>query len=234
MKNIVHLRDCMDFMRGLPDKAYDLAIVDPIYGVPESGYREANRGKKGKPKKYHNAFWKQKKTGPEYFKELFRVSRNQIIFGGNYFIDHLYSTRCLIIWDKDNTGDFADAEIAWASFNSSIRIFKYRWNGMLQENMGNKEIRIHPTQKPVALYKWILKNYARPGQTIFDSHIGSGSIRIACHDLGFDFEGCEVDPVYHAAQDKRFQEYIAQPELFDKAEIQSRVYEDLPINSAGS
>jgi site-specific DNA-methyltransferase (adenine-specific) len=132
------------------------------------------------------------------------------------------------VWDKENgENDFADCELAWTSFDTSVRRLRYRWAGMLQEKMGKgKEERIHPCQKPVALYKWLLKNYAKPGQTIFDSHVGSGSSRIACYDMGFDFEGCEFDADYHAAQEKRFADYIAQQDLFDKKDIQAEIYKE--------
>ena len=146
----------------------------------------------------------------DYFKELFRISENQIIFGGNYFIEHLYNTPCFIVWDKDNSGNFADAELAWTSFKTATRIFKYRWNGMLQQDMKNKEERIHPTHKPVALYSWIFKNYARAGDKILDTHLGSGSSRIAAYKAGLDFTACELDKDYFDAQEKRFKNFVAQ------------------------
>jgi site-specific DNA-methyltransferase (adenine-specific) len=227
--------DCMDWMKDKPDNYYDLAIVDPQYGIKVGGSKAF--GKVGGSKAFgkgggsnivestvYKTFDDSKPPDKDYFTELMRITKNQIIWGGNYFIDNLYSTSCMIVWDKDNTGYFADCELAWASFKTAVRKFKFRWNGLLQENMKNKEKRIHPTQKPVALYKWLLQNYAKPGQTIFDSHVGSGSIRIACHDLGFDFEGCELDPDYYEAQEKRFQNHIAQSELFGKDEIQDLVF----------
>ena len=129
-------------------------------------------------------------------------------------------------WDHKapSLNDFADCELAWTSFKTAVRQFSFRWLGMLQGNMKNKEKRIHPAQKPIALYKWLLQNYAKPGQTIFDSHVGSGSIRIACHDLGFDFEGCEIDPDYWQAQEDRYNNHILQGGLFGKEEIQELVY----------
>ena len=149
--------------------------------------------------------------------ELKRVSKEQIIWGANHFISKVpYDSPCWIVWDKDNGNtDFADCELAWTSFKTAVRKFKYRWQGMLQEYGGDrKEFRIHPTQKPVALYKWLLKNYAKPNDKIFDSHVGSGSIRIACHDMGFDFEGCEIDKDYWEAQEKRYKEHSQQNDLF--------------------
>jgi site-specific DNA-methyltransferase (adenine-specific) len=232
----------MEFMKDLPDNAYDLAIVDPPYGIKVGGSKSFGKvggsksfGKVGgsnivEPKTY-KTFDDSAIPSKEYFTELMRISTNQIIFGGNYFIEHLRNTSCFIVWDKDNTGNFADCELAWTSFGTAVRKFKFRWNGLLQENMKHKEHRIHPTQKPVALYKWLLTNYAKPGQTIFDSHVGSGSIRIACHDLGFDFEGCEIDADYHASQEKRYQQHIAQSELFESGEIQSLVYDKRTKNN---
>lgn len=208
-------RDCMEMMKEMPDKAYELAIVDPIYGVTECGYREANRSKLAKTKKYHNSLWNQEKTGIDYFLQLMRVSKNQIVWGGNYFAPMLQESRCWIVWDKDNSGDFADCELAWASFRSSVRKFKFRWNGMLQEDMSNKEFRIHPTQKPVALYKWLLKNYAKPGDKILDTHLGSGSSAIAAYDMGFDFTGYEIDVDYFAAAKDRLERHMKQGRLFD-------------------
>jgi site-specific DNA-methyltransferase (adenine-specific) len=119
-----------------------------------------------------------------------------------------------LVWDKDNSGDFADCELAWTSFDTSVRKFRYRWNGMLQEDMKNKEFRIHPTQKPRQLYKWILKNYAKEGDKILDTHLGSGSSRIAAYQMGYDFTGYEIDKEYYEAQEKRFKNAIMQQDMF--------------------
>lgn len=208
MIDLLHI-DCMEYMATVPDKYFDLACVDPIYGCLQNAYREANRSKLAKTKNYHNSIWSQKQTPPKYFKELFRVSNHQIIWGGNYFV--LPGSRCWIVWDKDNSGDFADAELAYTNFDLSVRIFKYRWNGMLQENMKDKEVRIHPTQKPVQLYKWLLKNYAKPTDKIIDTHLGSGSSAIAAYDFGCaEFVGCEIDKNYYDAAIKRFEIYKTQ------------------------
>jgi len=123
-------------------------------------------------------------------------------------IEHLQNTPCFIIWDKNNSGNFADAELAWTSFDTATRIFKFTWNGMLQGDMKNKEVRIHPTQKPVALYKWILDKYAKPGMQILDTHLGSASIAIACHDYNFDLTACELDKDIYAAAGKRVSQHI--------------------------
>ena len=141
------------------------------------------------------------------------MSINQIIFGGNYFIDNLHNTSCMIVWDKDNSGNFADAELAWTSFKTAVRIFRYRWNGMLQQDMKNKELRIHPTQKPVALYKWLLTNYAKQGDKILDTHGGSMSIAIACHDLGYDLDLCEIDKEYFESGKTRLERHQQQQRL---------------------
>ena len=215
--------DCMKAMREMKDNAFDLAIVDPVYGdVTKGGYMQ-NRAdgldKNGhvvRSRKYHLALWGQEKTGSDYFRELMRVSKHQIIWGGCYFTKEINkNTQCWIVWDKDNAGTgYADFEVAWTSFNSASRIYKFRWNGMLQQDMKNKEERIHPTQKPVALYKWLMTNYAKPGWKILDTHLGSGSSRIAAYDLGFDFVGYEIDPVYFEQQEERFKKHTNQINMF--------------------
>jgi site-specific DNA-methyltransferase (adenine-specific) len=206
--------DCMDYMATCKDKQFDLAIVDPIYGIKEPAFRRTAKNKATQCKKYKGLSYKQKKTGSAYFKELFRISTNQIIWGGNYFIDHLKSTRCMIVWDKGTQAtQWADAELAWTSFNNSVRIFKFDWNGMIQGDMKNKEVRIHENQKPVTLYKWLLKNYAKEGDSIIDTHLGSGSSRIACYEGGFDFTGIEIDKEYFDDSVKRFENYKLQLKL---------------------
>lgn len=146
----------------------------------------------------------------EYFDELFRVSKEQIIWGGNYFT--LPGTRCFLVWRKLTISEnfsMAMAEYAWTSFNRNAKVFECAPQGSARES------RIHPTQKPVALYKWILKNYAKSGDRILDTHVGSGSSRIACHDMGYEFEGCEIDRDYYEAQEARFKKHCAQGELFE-------------------
>jgi len=203
------LGDCMDLMRSKPDKYYDLAIVDPIYGISEPAFRKDAKNKAAKNGEFKNLAFKQEKTGYDYFVELFRVSKNQIIWGGNYFIDHLYSTRSMIVWDKHTKdAQWADAELAWTSFHNSVRIFDFAWNGMIQGDMKNKEQRIHENQKPITLYKWLLSNYAKQGQKILDTHGGSFSHAIAAYDLGFDLDIIELDPEYFRDGKSRYDTHV--------------------------
>jgi site-specific DNA-methyltransferase (adenine-specific) len=223
--------DCRVGMRGMKDKQYSLAIVDPPYGIGEDGKSNHSRnkafgsssfGEKNtrktivQAKKYTPKSWDSAAPDAAFFNELRRVSKNQIVFRANHFIASMpFNSSCWIVWDKDNgASHFSDCELAWTSFKSAVRRFKFRWNGMLQENMAEKESRIHPTQKPVALYRWLLSNYAQPGDTILDTHLGSGSSRIAAHQMGFDFTGYELDPEYFADQEKRFALAIQQQSLF--------------------
>lgn len=193
--------DCLTFMKSVPDKHYDLAIVDPPYGLSDkltNGGTWASKYKKG------DADW-DKKPSDNYFNELFRISKNQIVWGGNYFV--LPSSRCFLIWDKVAHMDtLADCEMAWTSFDKNAKIFKHVRN--------TSEERIHLCQKPVALYKWLLNNYAKEGDRIFDSHGGSMSIAIACHDYGFDLDICELDKDYFEAGKKRYENHVAQLKMF--------------------
>ena len=215
-------------MKNRKDNAFDLAIVDPQYGNKNitGGYTAGKGGGIAEQKKYHKGLWKQKKPDKKYFQELKRVSKNQIIWGANHLVKYLEMSSGWIFWDKRN-GDvsFSDGELAYTSFNIGLRKFSFRWSGMLQQNMKHKEKRIHPTQKPVALYKWLLKNYAKPGDKLFDSHSGSGSFRIAAWDLGFDLVSCEIDSDYYRDNEARFQNHIKQSELFDKSEYQDIIYD---------
>ena len=209
--------DCMQGMKEFPDKYFDLAIVDPPYGIGENGDKNHTRCKLAKVKNY-KAFSGNDIEPPskEYFDELFRVSKNQIIWGANHFISKIpYDSSCWIVWDKDNTGNFADCELAWTSFDSAVRKFKYRWNGMLQENMKNKEIRIHPTQKPVTLYEWLLSRYTKPNDIILDTHVGSASSLIACYNTNHKFVGFELDEYYYKVSKQRLDTEMAQMRLSD-------------------
>ena len=200
----IHNMDCMEAMREMKDNEFELAIVDPPYGINIAKSGKVGGGELAKVKDYGAKIWDIKSPSNEYFNELMRVSENQIIWGANHFLG--LKSPCWIVWDKDNnSNDFADCELAYTSFKSAVRRYKYRWNGMLQENMKHKEHRIHPTQKPVALYKWLLQNYAKPGDRILDTHLGSGSIAIACLELGFDLVGYEIDKDYYDAAMERIQ-----------------------------
>ena len=221
----------MEYMKTVPDKYYELAIVDPPYGIGAGNVERGGtqRGKAcTKSKVYEKKDWDSNAPDKPYFNELIRISKNQIIWGGNYFANNLNPSSCWIFWDKDNGENrYADGELAWTSFTTSVRKFKYRWAGMLQEKMGiSKEERIHPTQKPVALYKWLLKNYAKTGDKIFDSHVGSGSSRIACYDMGFDFTGCELDKDYYWAQEARYDTHIMQGDLFSGSDLQEAILKE--------
>jgi site-specific DNA-methyltransferase (adenine-specific) len=220
MIELLHM-DCLEFMKDQPDKSFDLACVDVPYGIGECGKSNASRGSAAGANKWKGTRnttgagvpstrfaykeWDIEPPSKEYFGELFRISKNQIIWGANHFIERINkNSSCWIIWDKLNgTTDFADCELAWTSFKTAVRMFTFRWNGMLQGDMKNKERRIHPTQKPVKLYQWIFDNYAEKGQRVFDSHLGSASSAIAAHYAGLNFVGCELDKDYFAAAKDR-------------------------------
>lgn len=194
--------DCMEYMAGLPDKAFELAIVDPPYGIgadvrqnksAECG-RESNGGRW---KSYKISSWDEGIPTDNYFTELSRVSRRQIIWGANYFnLRH----PGVVVWDKGENGTLPQGEVAGASFNT-FKIFKMC---RADAYINNGSEKIHPTQKPVKLYEWLLKNYAKPGDRILDTHLGSGSSAIACHYAGHDFVGCEIDQDYYKAACERF------------------------------
>lgn len=218
--SLVTNEDNMEFMSRYPDGFFDLAIVDPPYGIGEDGRKNHTRGKLAKAKNYQkNTRYDNVSPDKEYFTELFRVSKNQIIWGANHF-GNMPSGSNWIVWDKVNgANDFADCELAFTSIDGAARIFKFIWNGMLQQNMKDKEIRIHPNHKPIALYQWTLNNYAKPGNKILDTHLGSGSSRIAAYDLGFDFYGTELDKDYYEAAEQRFKNHISQTKLFTHQQI---------------
>ena len=195
--------DCMDLMKEFPDKYFELAIVDPPYGIGDK-FKGGTSGKMN----FNEIVNKAWDTAPsaDYFKELFRVSSNQIIWGGNYF--DLPPTRCFITWDKGISEDFslAMAELAWTSFDKLAKIFRLC--------VPKDGLKIHPTQKPVALYGWLLNHYAKPGDKILDTHVGSASSLIACHKMGFDYIGSELDPDYFKAATERLEAIKSQTTLF--------------------
>ena len=220
MKSIVYNIDCLAFMKNQHDKQFDLAICDPPYfsGPERRCFFGPAVSKIGVKRTYHQSTNWSVPT-EEYFHELERIAKYYIVFGCNYY-NWIPSGHGRIVWDKCNgKNSFSDCEIAATNLFNSVRLFRYMWNGMMQGKsieegyimQGNKKLnekRIHPTQKPIALYEWIIQTYAKPGMSIFDSHVGSGSSRIAASKLGYDFVGCEIDPYYFDAQEKRYQELI--------------------------
>jgi site-specific DNA-methyltransferase (adenine-specific) len=208
----------MELLKSLADKAIDLAIIDVPYGINEGAKQRKNRPSKlwkkaNKEIKYAKKVWDSSAPNEQYFNELFRVSKNQIIWGANHFIENIKSANssAWIFWDKKNGNTyFSDGELAWTSFKKGVRKFEYLWNGFQKQH---PEDRIHPTQKPVALYKWLLKNYAKEGDKILDTHIGSGSSAIACYDMGFDLLACELDKEYFDAMTIRFEQHKLQQKL---------------------
>ena len=217
--------DCMEGMKKFPDKYFDLAVVDPPYfsGPERRGYYGSKESKIGVHRDYHiSPEWKM--PDKAYFEELNRVSNKYIIWGCNYFKWDFAPGR--IVWNKCNkNSSFSDCEIAATNLFDSVRLFTFMWNGMMQGKsiteghiqQGNKSLnekRIHPTQKPVALYDWIFQKYAKPGDRILDTHLGSGSSRIAAYEAGLNFVGFEIDPYYFSAQEERFNEYTSQTSLY--------------------
>ena len=205
--------DCIEVMKTFKDKQFSLAIIDPPYGINE-GNKSRGMGTSAMAGDYTIKDWDKSIPKKEYFLELKRVSKNQIIWGGNYMVEHLNPSMGWIFWDKDSSGDFSDGELAYTSFNKALKKVKITWMGMRQYNMKNKEIRIHPTQKPVQLYKWLLKNYAKEGDTILDTHFGSLSIGIACHDMKFDLTAIELDADYYEQAKQRLIYHQRQLTLF--------------------
>ena len=198
--------DCMEYMKTVPDKYFELAIVDPPYGIEieQRVYKDAKN-------------WDTSPPSPEYFKELFRVSKNQIIWGGNYFIENLYSTKCYLIWDKKITDKhtFSMSEFAWTSFGGNSKTYYSPPPGERGFYNIDGGARIHPTQKPIGLYRWALGLLAKAGDKILDTHVGSGSSLIACIELGFDYVGCEIDQDYFEAAQKRINKSFRKYELFE-------------------
>lgn len=224
-------------MRQLPDKCIDLVLTDPPYGIGESKEQYKSRNvnridkRNGRPilishPGYARKQWDDKIPDKIYFDEMKRVSKNQIFFGGNYFINYLQNTNCFLVWDKCNgNSDFADCELAWTSFKTAIRKINFMWSGFCQGksiteghiNQGNKKLcekRIHPTQKPIPLFRWILDNYSTPGMTIFDPFAGSGTTAIACLETGRNYILIEKEPDYIEIINKRIATWKEQGRLF--------------------
>jgi site-specific DNA-methyltransferase (adenine-specific) len=208
MINDVHLMDCMEGMKQFHDKHFDLAVVDPPYGIGRDG-SEKTTSKHGGRKAHAFKGWDNEPPSQEYFNELFRVSKNQVIWGANYFTQYLPSSMGWIFWDKGQRICNSDGELAFTSFQKALRVFEC--NRVQLQVEGET---FHPTQKPIRLYDWIFHNYAKEGDTILDTHVGSGSSRIAAHRAGLDFTGYELDPDYYAAQEKRYNQFKSQLTLF--------------------
>ena len=228
MTSVVKCGDCLPDLTALPDNHFDLAIVDPPYGIDASNMKLGEGGGLYRaPKTYKRGDWDKEPPSPEYFRQLFRVSRDQIIWGANHFISRLPADRqdasCWVVWDKNNgETSFADVELAWTSFKQPARQVKFTWSGFIQGRMGDdKEDKIHPTQKPVYLYRWLINKFAvtKDGaithRKILDTHMGSQSSRIAAHLLGLDFHGWEIDRDYFDEGNKRYAQETAQQSLFN-------------------
>ena len=201
--------DNMELMARYKDNHFDLAIVDPPYGINVTkmtlgnGKSKINRG---------TSDWDNKTPTPEYFNELRRVSKNQVIWGANYMTENLPPSMGWIYWDKGTgANDFSDGELAYTSFDRALRAYKVSWVGA---NANNGTPRIHPTEKPIKFYEWILMNYAKEGDKILDTHLGSGSIALACHNLKFDLTACELDTEYYNAAMKRLKQHQQQITMF--------------------
>lgn len=229
MHNTVYNIDCVDGMRKYPDSYFDLAVCDPPYfsGPERRAYYGSNVSATRVSRNYYPVTSHWEVPGQGYFDELFRVSKRWIVFGCNYY-DVVFPAHGRIIWDKCNgSSTFSDCEIAATNCHESVRLFRYMWSGMMQGKsieeghiaQGNKrknEVRIHPTQKPTNLYRWIFQNYAKPGDKILDTHVGSGTSRRAAHEYGLDFTGFEIDKTYFDLQERAYEEHIAQICLFDQ------------------
>jgi site-specific DNA-methyltransferase (adenine-specific) len=209
MLNITN-EDNMELMARYPDKYFDLAIVDPPYGIGIDGQKKSiSKNSKHNRKEHTKKNWDFQIPSKEYFNELKRVSKNQIIWGGNYFTEYLYSTKAWIFWYKgQNDLTMSDGEMAWTSFNKVTRQIEINRANLISQNT------FHPTEKPIKLYKWLLSNYAKEGDKILDTHLGSGSIAIACHDYGFDLTACELDKEYFDKAMQRINNHIAQIKMF--------------------
>ena len=207
-------KDCLEALKEMKDNQFDLAIVDPPYGINQDKVQNNLGGKKGFTKnagtykKYHKTEWDNEVPTLEYFNELKRVSKNQIVWGGNYF--HELILEGVVIWYKGNSGNFKEGELAKTSINT-FKIYKYSRSDAY---INDCDIKIHPTQKPVKLYEWILMNYAKEGDKILDTHLGSGSIAIACDNLGYDLEGYELDKEYFEAASKRLKQHQSQLRMY--------------------
>jgi site-specific DNA-methyltransferase (adenine-specific) len=213
--DIIICGDSLEVMRGIKDKYFDLILTDPPYGIGEARRNNASRGKLAIAKDYGVHGWDDSIPPKEYFEAMFRISKNQIIFGGNYFVEYLKNSPCWIVWDKNNhSNDFADCELIWTSFKTATRLIKYTWNGMLQQDMKNKEERYHPTQKPCGLIEMLLLSYSKEGDLICDPFLGSGTTAVACLRTKRHYLGIESSPEYCAIAEERIRQENMQLKLF--------------------
>ena len=196
--------DCLDLMKDYQDNHFDLIITDPPYGINVCKTGKMGGDVLAKNTDYGECTWDVDRIGKEYFDEMMRVSKNQIIFGGNYYTDYLHPTSCWLVWNKENgKNNFADCELAWTSFDSAVRMFTFRWQGMLQGNMKKKEKRVHPTQKPVPLFKWIIEKYSKEGDLILDPFLGSGTTLEACRYTDRSCVGFEISDKWESSYPHR-------------------------------
>ncbi len=209
--NNIYNMDCIDGLKELEDETIDLVLTDPPYGIGENNDKNLSRGGVCEPTDYGDYNWDKERIGKKYFDEIFRVSKNQIIFGGNYYIDYLNPTNCMIVWDKNNgNNDFSDCELAWTSFDSAVRKYKYTWNGMIRKN---NEKRYHPTQKPLGLFKKIIRDYTKEKDLICDPFLGSGTTAVGAIKTNRKYIGFEIDEKYYNTAKKRLKNV---PEKLDK------------------
>jgi len=223
--SVVYNEDCVEGLKRFSDNHFDLAIVDPPYGI-KADRLTRTKGKSGKSRTFNQNLkynyepkeWDAEIPNIEYWNELFRVSKNQIVWGGNYFSEYLPSKKGWIVWDKKvtnaNNKNFSDCELAWTSFDCIVRKFTYDWIGFGYLNNPMKQVKIHPTEKPITLYEWIFSQYSKEGDKILDTHLGSGSSRIAAQKSKLDFTGFEIDKDYYEAQEKRFKDFVSQLRMF--------------------
>lgn len=206
MKIDLKCGDCLELMKEIPDKSIDAVITDPPYGIKENNFKNLSRQNKAQSIDYGDFEWDKSRVGKEYFDLMRQVSKHQIIFGGNFYTDFLFPSSSWIVWDKLNSGDFADCEMAWTSHKRAARMFRYLWNGMIKQK---PEQRFHPTQKPLDLMLWIVANYTAEGDTVLDPFMGSGTTGEACVNLNRNFIGFEINPDYFAISEKRINNALA-------------------------
>lgn len=208
--------DCLDAMKSIPDNSIDTIITDPPFGINEAAGKNKSRGKLAIARDYGNDDWDKERPNKKYFQEIIRISNNQIIFGGNYFADFLKPSPCWIVWDKDNgDNDFADCELIYTNFQKAVRKKLYRWSGFMQQPGEKRDLRQHPTQKPVKLIQWIIENYVNQSNVICDPFMGSGTTAIACHRTNRKFIGIEKEKKYFDIAIARYRNEVKQLRICD-------------------